>query len=124
MSQRACLDFYVNKRSEEVHGKMRIIIDYKSFNYSLADDKVPLSNRNALFSKLSKVRVFSKFDLKAKFWQLGIKSEDTHKTWILYSKSLLPIDGNAIWSDDGPLIVSKDNHKNLSSNNRVRINLY
>lgn len=75
MSQRACLDFYVNKRSEEVHGKMRIIIDYKSFNYSLADDKVPLSNRNALFSKLSKskgfLKVWSKGKILATWNQIG-----------------------------------------------------
>ncbi|PKI62450.1 hypothetical protein CRG98_017256 [Punica granatum] len=54
----ACEVFYVNKRSEQVRGKLRL----------------------ALFSSLSKAKVFSKFDMKAGFWQLGIHPEDKPKT--------------------------------------------
>nr|GFC18434.1 RNA-directed DNA polymerase homolog [Tanacetum cinerariifolium] len=49
----ACEAFYVNKRSEQVHGKLRL---------HLADAKV-----------------LSKFDRKYGFWQLGIKPEDRPK---------------------------------------------
>ncbi|PKI66255.1 hypothetical protein CRG98_013336 [Punica granatum] len=48
----ACEAFYVNKRSEQIR---------------------------ALFTNLSRAKVFSKFDLKAEFWQLGIHLEDKAK---------------------------------------------
>jgi len=34
------------------------------------DDKFPLPSRNSLFAGLTKAHIYSKFDLKAKFWQL------------------------------------------------------
>ncbi|PKI46080.1 hypothetical protein CRG98_033535 [Punica granatum] len=48
----ACEAFYVNKRSEQVRGKLRLL----------------------------ETKVFSKFDLKAGFWQLRIHPEDRPKT--------------------------------------------
>ncbi|KAL5575188.1 hypothetical protein UlMin_016887 [Ulmus minor] len=75
----ACHAFYVNKRSERVRGKQCLVINYQPFNHFLADDKFPLPNRNSMFSSLSRAKVFSKFDLKAGFWQLGIKPEDRPK---------------------------------------------
>ncbi|XP_012435584.1 uncharacterized protein LOC105762241 [Gossypium raimondii] len=79
-SQWACEAFYVNKRSEQARGKLRLVINYQPLNYFLQDDKFPLPNRNSIFSSLTKSRVFSKFDLKAGFWQLGIDPEDRPKT--------------------------------------------
>lgn len=79
-SQWTCQAFYVNKRSEQVRGKMRLVIDYKPLNHFLADDKFPLPNKRTLFASLSKAQIFSKFDLKAGFWQLGIKKDERHKT--------------------------------------------
>ncbi|KAL5575975.1 hypothetical protein UlMin_017674 [Ulmus minor] len=76
----ACHAFYVNKRYEQVRGKQRLVINYQLLNHFLADDKFPLPNRNSLFSSFSWAKVFSKFDLKAGFWQLGIKPEDRPKT--------------------------------------------
>ncbi|KAK8972527.1 hypothetical protein V6N11_081642 [Hibiscus sabdariffa] len=70
-SQWACEAFYVNKRSEQARGKLRLVINYQPLNHFLLDDKFPLPNRNALFSSLAKAQVFSKFDLKAGFWQLA-----------------------------------------------------
>ncbi|KAK8526460.1 hypothetical protein V6N12_020931 [Hibiscus sabdariffa] len=64
-SQWACEAFYVNKRSEQARGKLRLVINYQPLNHFLLDDKFPLPNRNALFSSLAKAQVFSKFDLKA-----------------------------------------------------------
>ncbi|KAK9043368.1 hypothetical protein V6N11_071713 [Hibiscus sabdariffa] len=72
-SQWACEAFYVNKRSEQARGKLRSVINYQPLNHFLLDDKIPLPNRNALFSSLTKAQVFSKFDLKAGFWQLERK---------------------------------------------------
>ena len=49
-------------------------------DHFLAYDKFPLPNKSALFQHLSNVKVFSKFDLKAVFWQLGIHPEERYKT--------------------------------------------
>ncbi|KAK8996460.1 hypothetical protein V6N11_081735 [Hibiscus sabdariffa] len=57
-SQWSCEAFYVNKRSEQTRGRLRLVINYQPLNYFLQDDKFPLSNRNVLFSSLAKVRVF------------------------------------------------------------------
>lgn len=37
--QLACQAFYVNKWSEQIHGKMRHVIDYKPSNHFLVDGK-------------------------------------------------------------------------------------
>ena len=37
----ACEAFYVNKRSEQVCGKLRLVINYKPLNQFLVDDKFP-----------------------------------------------------------------------------------
>ncbi|PKI62528.1 hypothetical protein CRG98_017080 [Punica granatum] len=75
----ACEAFYVNKRSEQVCGKLRLVINYQPLNHFLRDDKFPLPNKQALFTSLSEAKVFSKFDLKAGFWQLRIHSDDRPK---------------------------------------------
>ncbi|KAK9047390.1 hypothetical protein V6N11_053236 [Hibiscus sabdariffa] len=79
-SQWSCEAFYVNKRSEQARGKLRLVINYQPLNHFLQDDKFPLPNRNILFSSLAKAQIFSKFGLKAGFWQLGIDPADRPKT--------------------------------------------
>ncbi|KAE8667738.1 hypothetical protein F3Y22_tig00112383pilonHSYRG00545 [Hibiscus syriacus] len=79
-SQWACEAFYVNKRSEQARGKLRLVINYQPLNQFLQDDKFPLPNRNALFSSLARAQIFSKFDLKAGFSQMGINPIDRPKT--------------------------------------------
>ncbi|KAE8719974.1 hypothetical protein F3Y22_tig00109923pilonHSYRG00045 [Hibiscus syriacus] len=64
-SQWACEAFYVNKRSEQARGKLRLVINYQPLNQFLQDDKFPLPNRNALFLSLARAQIFSKFDLKS-----------------------------------------------------------
>lgn len=76
----ACQAFYVNKRSEQVCGKLRLVIDYRPLNFFLRDEQFPLPNRQAFFANLATAKIFSKFDLKAGFWQLGIKPEERFKT--------------------------------------------
>ena len=46
----------------------------------LRDDKFRLPKIQSLFVHIRDVKVFSKFDLKAGFWQLGIHPVDRHKT--------------------------------------------
>ncbi|KAH9680173.1 hypothetical protein KPL71_026451 [Citrus sinensis] len=76
----ACQAFYVEKRSELVRGKKRLVIDYQPLNSFLKDDKFPLLKVQTLFVHLQGACIFSKFDLKAGFWQLGISPVDHPKT--------------------------------------------
>nr|GEV03274.1 putative ribonuclease H-like domain-containing protein [Tanacetum cinerariifolium] len=66
----ACEAFYVNKRSEQVHRKLRLVINYQSLNHFLANDKFPILQKKFLFQHLADARFLSKFDLKSGFWQL------------------------------------------------------
>lgn len=49
ISQWACQAFYINKRSRQVHEKMRLVIDYESVNYFLDNDNFLLQSKRALF---------------------------------------------------------------------------
>ncbi|KAH9722952.1 hypothetical protein KPL70_006913 [Citrus sinensis] len=79
-SQWACQAFYVEKHSEIVRGKKRLVIDYQPLNMFLQDDKFPLPRRQSMFTFLKNARIFSKFDLKSGFWQLGIEPSERYKT--------------------------------------------
>ena len=76
----ACQAFYVEKHSKIVRGKNRLVIEYQPLNMFLQDDKFPLPKRQRMFTYLKNAQIFSKFDLKSRFWQLGIKPSDRYKT--------------------------------------------
>ncbi|RYQ84275.1 hypothetical protein Ahy_B10g103413 isoform C [Arachis hypogaea] len=76
----ACQAFYVEKRAEQNRGKKRLVIDYKPLNVFLQDDKFPLPKISVITQRLSGAKIFSKFDLKAGFWQIGLHPEDRYKT--------------------------------------------
>ena len=67
-SQWACQAFYIEKHSEIVRGKKRLVIDYQPLNMFLQDDKFPLPRRQSMFTFLKNAQIFSKFDLKSGFW--------------------------------------------------------
>ena len=75
-----CEAFYVNNHVKQIRGKLRLVINCSDLNHFLADDKFPLPNKSALFQHLSNAKVFSKFDVKVGFWQLGIHPEERYKT--------------------------------------------
>ncbi|KAH9752154.1 hypothetical protein KPL71_014584 [Citrus sinensis] len=79
-SQWACQAFYVEKHSEIVRGKKRLVIDYQPLNMFLQDDKFPLPRRQSMFNFLKNAQIFSNFDLKSGFWQLGIEPSERYKT--------------------------------------------
>ena len=79
-SQWDCQAFYVGKRTELLRGKKRLVIDYQPLNNFLQDHKFPLPNRHTLFVHLKDARIFTKFDLKSGFWQLGIHPSERYKT--------------------------------------------
>ncbi|RDX84614.1 hypothetical protein CR513_34316, partial [Mucuna pruriens] len=120
--------FYVEKRSERLRGKKRL------------DDKFPIPKASSLPILLRESNIFSKFDLKSGFWQLGIDPVDRYKTafcipnaqyqWTvlpfglkvapsLFQKAMIkifePIMENTIIYIDDILIFSKDmdTHKKL-----------
>lgn len=76
----ACPAFYVNKHSEQKRGKPRMVINYRALNEALLPIRYPLPSKELLFSKIGKCNVFSKFDLKSGFWQIGIVPQDRFKT--------------------------------------------
>ena len=75
----ACEAFYLNKHAEQIQRKLKLVLNYQDLNHFLADDKFSLPNKSALFQHLSNAKVFSKFDLKVGFWQLGIHPEERYK---------------------------------------------
>ncbi|KAH9801941.1 hypothetical protein KPL71_001211 [Citrus sinensis] len=69
----------------EHHSKLFRAVNGETFETTLItkksiDDKFPLQKIQTLFVHLQGARIFSKFDLKAVFWQLGISPVDRHKT--------------------------------------------
>ncbi|KAK9042127.1 hypothetical protein V6N11_017206 [Hibiscus sabdariffa] len=47
-SQWSCEAFYVNKRSDQARGKLRLVINYQPFNHFLQNDKFPLLNQRKM----------------------------------------------------------------------------
>jgi hypothetical protein len=76
----ACRGFYVNKHSEKKRGKMRLVVNFKPLNKVLQNIRYPLPNKISLLQRIKGKTVFSKFDLKSGFYQIGIVPEDRHKT--------------------------------------------
>lgn len=56
-----------------------MVINYQPLNYFLQDDKFPIPNKLTLFSHLAKAKIFSNFDLKSGFWQLGVHPDERSK---------------------------------------------
>ena len=69
----------MEKRSEKACGKKRLVIDYKPLNAFLKDDKFPLPKINSPFVHIREAHIFSKFDLKTGFWQLGTSPDERPK---------------------------------------------
>ncbi|WVY94485.1 hypothetical protein V8G54_033573 [Vigna mungo] len=132
--------FLCGKKSERVRGKKRLVIDYKPLNHFLQDDKFLIPKASSLPILLKESNIFSKFDLKSGFWQIGIDPSERHKTtfcipnaqyqWTvlpfglkvapsLFQKAMTkifePILENAIIYIDDILLFSKDivTHKRL-----------
>ena len=66
----SCFAFYVQKNAEIERGTPRLVINYKPLNKVLDWIRYPIPNKNDLVHRLSEVVVFSKFDMKSRFWQI------------------------------------------------------
>lgn len=76
----ACYAFYVNKNAEKARGKPRLVVNYKPLNAILDYDAYPLPKPSILLAQISKSKIYSEFDLKSGFWQVGITETDKWKT--------------------------------------------
>lgn len=76
MNPRRTRAFIVNKHSEIVRGKSRMVFNYKRLNDNTEHDIYHLSNKEAL---LKGTNIYSKLDLKSGFWQ--IKLEQDSRKW-------------------------------------------
>lgn len=75
--------FYVNKRAEQIRGIPRLVINYKSLNSVLADETYPIPHKGDLIRRTASAKIFSKFDLKAGFWQVAIVEKDKFKIFFI-----------------------------------------
>ncbi|RDY00449.1 hypothetical protein CR513_16368, partial [Mucuna pruriens] len=76
----SCTGFYVMKASEVERGAPRLVINYKPLNKVLKWIRYPLPNKNDLIKRIQNATIFSKFDLKSGYYQIGVKEEDRYKT--------------------------------------------
>jgi hypothetical protein len=58
----------------------RLCIDCRQLNRVMVKNKYPLLKINDLFDQFTGARVFSKIDLKSRYYQLKIKEQDVSKT--------------------------------------------
>ena len=76
----SCATFYVQKNAKIERGNPHLVINYKPLNKVLEWIRYPIPNKNDLVQRLSEAIVFSKFDMKSRFWQIQISENDKYKT--------------------------------------------
>jgi hypothetical protein len=64
-------------RLKEVH--QRLVINYKPLNKALKWIRYPIPNKKEILQKLHSAFIFSKFDMKSRFWQIQIHPKDHYK---------------------------------------------
>lgn len=67
--------FIVRNHAEEVRGKSRMVINYKRLNDNTIDDAFNIPNKQEWINRIQGSKYFSKFDLKAGFWQVKMAEE-------------------------------------------------
>ena len=70
----------VNKHSEIKRGKPRLVVNFKPLNKILEPVGYPLPHKSSLLQRIVGCTIFSKFDLKSSFYQIGIEAKDRYKT--------------------------------------------
>ena len=55
-------------------------VDYRALNKVTVKNKYPIPNASNLFDQLFKASVFTKLDLRSRYWQLRIAEGDESKT--------------------------------------------
>jgi hypothetical protein len=65
---------------EKKDKSQRLCIDYRALNEMTVKNKYPLPRIDDLFDQLGRSKYFSKIDLRSRYYQLKIRSEDVPKT--------------------------------------------
>ena len=76
----SCVAFYIQKSSKIERGAPRLVINYKPLNKVLKWIRYPISNKRDLIGQLYNASIFSKFDMKSRFWQIQFHEKDKYKT--------------------------------------------
>lgn len=72
--------FIVRNHAEIVRGKSRMVINYKRLNDNTVEDAYNIPNKQEWLNRIQGSRYFSKFDLKAGFWQVKMAEESIEWT--------------------------------------------
>ena len=75
-----CHSFYVNKHSERVRGKPRLVINYIPLNKVLKNISYLIPKPSDLMEKISKAKIFSKIDMKSGLWQIANHTTTQRRT--------------------------------------------
>ena len=67
--------FIVKNNIEIGRGKSRMVINYRRLNDNTIDDAYNISNKQEWINRIQGSKYFSKFDLKAGFWQVKMAEE-------------------------------------------------
>ena len=78
-SPRSCATFYVKKPSEIKKCAPRLVINYKPLNEVLKWIKYPIPDKRDLIARFHNASIFSKFDMKTRFWQIQLHENDKYK---------------------------------------------
>jgi len=70
------LVLFVHKKD----GTLRMCVDYRALNKVTMKNGYPLFQIDDLFDRLSRAKVFSKIDLRSKYYQIRIAEGDEKKT--------------------------------------------
>ncbi len=61
-------------------GTLRMCVDYRALNKATVKNRYPLLRIDDLFDRLSRAKVFSRIDLRSKYYQIRIAKGDQEKT--------------------------------------------
>ncbi len=61
-------------------GMLKMCVDYKALNRAMVKNQYPLPRINDLFYRLSGAKVFSKIDLRSRYYQIRVAEGDEEKT--------------------------------------------
>jgi len=75
--------FIVNKHSEQVREKSRMVIDYRRLNDNTIEDAYDIPDKTKLINAIQTSKIFSKFDCKYGFWQ--IKMDPASIEWTAFT---------------------------------------
>jgi len=67
--------FIVRNNNEIARGKSRMVINYKRLNDNTIDNAYNIPNKQEWINRIQGSKYFSKFDLKAGFWQVKMAEE-------------------------------------------------